>query len=207
MHNYQVWRVFRLMYAPRCQNHGALQLQGNRSSVSWDTSRLCPMYLFIWLFSHILHKIVYNKQDCKLIFQSINQVFPWAVLANYQSWGCGKGVGTNFVAKLDRSASVLGTHYSWLSSDIRAVLCTWATNLWGLMLTLGDWCQIGTQLVSTDLENQLVWGNSHILDMRILSRKSFPLPISTHFTMLLSLLIENKQKTIDIKSWKLRVFL
>ena len=58
----EVWRRYGLVNTSTCQEGGPLQLRGDRSPCSPESSRTHLMYLIIWLFIRILYYILYNKR-------------------------------------------------------------------------------------------------------------------------------------------------
>lgn len=114
-----------LMKASTCWEGGIRLLFRNRSSCGWDPHGPCPMYLFIWLFLHVLYNILYNKLGV------VNSMFPWVLwiaIVKYQTWGGVMG-----------TPSILWQHCWWWVVLIENCICQSRRYLWSVQ-TLTSLC-------------------------------------------------------------------
>lgn len=122
-----LWEFLGWWTQPHARRVAHPKLQGNRSPCSQDPSELCPMYLFIWLFTCVIYIMFYNK----LVL--VNKMFPWvlgAVLAIYWAWGGGHGT-PNFLLQTGQKEVQEAWTGIWSTSSL--VVC--ASNLYGLTST------------------------------------------------------------------------
>lgn len=82
--NKGVQRASGIVNTSKCHNSGEPLTLRDRSSCDQDPSGSCSMYLFIWLYTCVLYKLV-----------RISKVFPWilwAITANSETWGGAQGI-------------------------------------------------------------------------------------------------------------------